>query len=112
MIIKNYPLHEDLESLQGRSDNCISPDEIIDKGNTWIIIPSRFREDINALTNYIGRALITGICIELSLDEIMEIIPRKRRRKDAYDKLVNFLADEMNIMVTIKSKNYGKRKMD
>ena len=112
MIIKNYPLHEDLESSQGRSDNCISPDVIIDKGNTCIIIPSRFREDINALTNYIGRALITGICIELSLDEIMEIIPRKRRRKDAYDKLVNFFADEMNIMVTIKSKNYGKRKMD
>lgn len=112
MIIKNYPLHGDLESPQGRSDNSISPDVIVDKENTSIIIPSKFREDINALTNYIGRELSTGICIELSLEEMFEIIPRKRRRKDAYDKLVNFLADEMNVIVTIKSKNYGNRKMD
>lgn len=112
MIIKGYALHGDLESTQGRSDYSISPDVIVNKGNTSIIIPSRFREDIDALKNYIGRELTTGICIELSLEEMLEIIPRKRRRKDAYDQLVKFLADEMNVIVTIKSKNYGKRKID
>jgi len=112
MIIKNYPLYEDLESSQDRSENRISPDVIVDKGNTSVIIPSRFREDIDALSNYIGRKLSTGICIELSLEEMLEVIPRKRRRTDAYDKLVKFLADEMNVIVTIKSKNYGKRKID
>lgn len=112
MIIKGYVLHKDLESSQGRSENRISPDVIANKGNTCIIIPSRFREDIDALKNYIGRELTTGIFIELSLEEMLEVIPRKRRRKDAYDKLVKFLADEMNVIVTIKSKNYGKRKID
>ena len=112
MIIKGYALHGDLESTQGRSDYSISPNVIANKGNTCIIIPSRFREDIDALKNYIGRELTTGICIELSLEEMLEIIPRKRRRKDTYDQLVKFLADEMNVIVTIKSKNYGKRKID
>lgn len=37
---------------------------------------------------------------------VAEILPRERRLKDSYDKLVKFLADEMNITLTIKSRNF------
>ena len=47
---------------------------------------------------------------EIELSELLEILPRDRRRKDAYDKLVKFLAEEMNVQLTIKSRNYGNRK--
>ena len=46
----------------------------------------------------------SGLCIEIELSELLEILPRERRRKDAYDKLVKFLADEMNVQLTIKSR--------
>ena len=52
----------------------------------------------------------SGLCIELELSELLEILPRERRRKDAYDKLVKFLAEEMKITLTIKSRNYDNKK--
>ena len=111
MLIKNlYNLFCGSESQNGRSD-CVSPD-VIDKANTQVIIPEKFRDDIERLGNYMGRDLCSGLCIELELSELLEILPRERRRKDAYDKLVKFLAEEMNIKLNIKSRNYGNRSND
>ena len=101
-----YNLFCGSESQDGRSD-CVSPD-VIDKANTKVIIPERFKDDIERLENYCGVELRSGLCIEIELSELLEILPRERRRKDAYDKLVKFLADEMNIKLTIKSRRSKK----
>ena len=91
----------------GRSDDA-SPN-VIEEKESIVIIPEKFKDDIERLTKY-GVELKSGLCIEIELSELLEILPRERRRKDAYDKLVKFLADEMNIQLTIKSRNYENKK--
>jgi hypothetical protein len=110
MLIKNlYNLFCGSESQDGRSD-C-APDVIEEKEHI-VIIPEKFKDDIQKLQDYCGVELRSGLCIEIELSELLEILPRERRRKDSYDKLVKFLADEMNIKLNIKSRNYGNRRND
>ena len=106
MLIKSlYNLFCGSESQDGRSDSA-APD-VIEKASTEVIIPEKFREDIERLTEY-GVEFRSGLCIEIELSELLEILPRERRRKDAYDKLVKFLADEMDIKLVIKSRRSNK----
>ena len=108
MLIKNlYNLFCGSESQDGRSD-C-APDVIEEKEHI-VIIPERFKDDILKLQDYCGVELRSGLCIEIELSELLEILPRERRRKDSYDKLVKFLAEEINIKLNIKSRNYGNKK--
>ena len=108
MLIKNlYNLFCGSESQDWRSD-C-APDVIEEKEHI-VIIPEKFKDDIQKLQDYCGVELRSGLCIEIELSELLEILPRERRRKDSYDKLVKFLAEEMNVQLTIKSRNYGDRK--
>ena len=108
MLIKNlFSLFCGSESQDGRSD-C-APDVIEEKEHI-VIIPEKFKDDIQKLQDYCGVELRSGLCIEIELSELLEILPRERRRKDSYDKLVKFLAEEMNVQLTIKSRNYGDRK--
>ena len=110
MLIKNlYSLFCGSESQDGRSD-C-APDVIEEKEHI-VIIPEKFKDDIQKLQDYCGVELRSGLCIEIELSELLEVLPRERRRKDAYDKLVKFLAEEMNVQLTIKSRNYGNRSND
>ena len=108
MLIRNlYNLFCGSESQDGRSD-C-APDVIEEKEHI-VIIPEKFKDDIQRLISYCGVELKSGLCIEIELSELLEILPRERRRKDAYDKLVKFLAEEMNVQLTIKSRNYDNKK--
>ena len=108
MLIKNlYNLFCGSESQDWRSD-C-APDVIEEKEHK-VIIPEKFKDDVKRLCNYCGVELRSGLYIEIELSELLEILPRERRRRDSYDKLVKFLADEMKIILTIKSRNYGNRK--
>lgn len=110
MLIRNlYSLFCGSESQDGRS--VCAPDVIEEKKHI-VIIPEKFKDDIERLTQYMGRKLCRGLCIEIELKELLEIVPRQRRRKDSFDKLVKFLSEEMNITLTIKSRNYGNRKND
>ena len=111
MIIRNlYSLFCGSELQKGRLDSSIPPSEIVEKENTAVIIPRKFKDDVERLCKYCGVELRSGLCIEIELSELLEILPRERRRKDSYDKLVKFLANEMNVQLTIKSRNYGDRK--
>ena len=108
MLIKNlYNLFCGSESQDGRSD-C-APDVIEEKEHI-VIIPDKFKDDIQKLQDYCGVELRSGLCIEIELSELLEVLPRERRRKDSYDKLVKFLAEEINIKLNIKSRNYGNKK--
>ena len=109
MLIKNLFSLFGGSYQTGRSD-C-APDVIEEKEHI-VIIPEKFKDNIQKLQDYCGVELGSGLCIEIELSELLEILPRERRRKDAYDKLVKFLAEEMNIKLNIKSRNYGNRRND
>lgn len=73
------------------------------------IVPKKFEEDIKALAEYVGEASFkSGLCIEVSLNELLGVVPRHRKRTDAYATLVKYLKDECNIILTIKSNKYEK----
>ena len=92
----------EVEYPESRQD-CVSPDVTARKGNT-VIVPDKFKGDIEALENYIGRKLESGLCIKVDLSELLTVIPRDRKRTDAYNTLVKFLKDEFGIDLIINSK--------
>lgn len=107
MILKlNSTSIEGSESSLGRQENT-APDVIARKVS---ITPEKFRNDVKTLEEYIGEEhFISGLNIEVTLSELLAVIPRKRRRCEAYDSLVKYLREERNILLTIKSnKKNGK----
>ena len=84
MIIENlfYTLSSEVEYPESRQD-CVSPDVIESKRNT-VIVPEKFKADVEALEKYIGRNLENGLCIKVDLAELLTVIPKERKR--AYQK--------------------------
>lgn len=94
-------LGENDDFLRGR-EACDRPCDITP--TITHIVPDKFREDIKLLSAYVGENRFeSGLSIEVTLNELLSIIPRKRRRKDAYDALVKYLKDERNIILTINT---------
>ena len=94
------------ESSLDRQENT-APDVIVQKVS---ITPEKFKDDVEALVKYIGEEhFISGLNIEVTLSELLAVIPRKRRRTEAYNALVNYLREERNIILIIKTnKKNGK----
>ncbi len=63
-----------------------------------------YADDIHRLEDALneGRPLDNGRCIEITLQDILQIIPRARRRVDAYRGLVSRL-NKMGVTLTITS---------
>ena len=63
-----------------------------------------YADDIHKLEDALneGRPLDNGRCIEITLQDLLQIIPRKRRRIDAYRGLVSRL-NKMGVTLTINS---------
>ena len=57
-----------------------------------------------------GQTLESGQEINVTLQELLRIVPRNRPRKDAYKHLQRVLKDEMGVILTIKSRKDGKKK--
>lgn len=87
--------------LRGR-EGMVEP---LDKQmSTTHIVPEKFREDVAALTKYVGEARFkSGLTIEVTLAELLAVVPRNRRRTDAYDSLAKYLKSELDITLTIKT---------
>lgn len=66
-------------------------------------IPEKYEKDIEALRKKYGENFKTGLCIEITLKELLEICPRERRRTDAYTGLISFLKAKQGITLIIKS---------
>ena len=79
------------------------PDVTEEKTATEIKIPKKYQDDIETLRDMYGENFKTGLCIDLTLKEALEIIPRERARADAYIGLISFLKGKMGITLTIKS---------
>ena len=83
MLICNlYNLLCGSESQNGRSD-C-APDVIEEKEHI-VIVPEKFKDDVERLCNCCGVELRSGLCIEIELSELLEILPRECRRKHSND---------------------------
>ena len=63
-----------------------------------------YADDIDKLQNALfnGHPLENGTCIEITLQDLLQIIPKKRRRIDAYRGLVSRL-NRMGVTLTINS---------
>ena len=91
---------------ENRQDS-VSPDVIERKANT-VIVPDKFKADVEALEKYIGRNLETGLCIKVDLAELLTVIPRERKRTDAYNTLRRFLKNEFDVELLINSRKGGE----
>lgn len=110
MNLQSIIFGENDEFLRGR-EVPVEPDE--KQRTTTHIVPEKFREDVAALATYIGdERFVCGLNIEVSLSELLTIVPRNRRRSDAYDALGKYLRDERNITLTIKRGNNIQRKQE
>lgn len=68
-------------------------------------IPEKYKKDIAALQEKYGRlSSLTELSISLTLKEALEIMPRERKRVDAYEGLKNYLKREYGIELIIKSR--------
>ena len=72
-----------------------------------VVIPEKFKGDIRTLLDFIGQdtdsACFSDLCITITLQEILTLLPRNRRRIDSYTPLVRYLQDEMGITLKIIS---------
>lgn len=68
-----------------------------------IKIPKKYQNDIEALREMYGENFKTGLCINLTLKQALEIMPRERARVDAFRGLISFLKGKMGITLNIKS---------
>ena len=66
----------------------------------------KYEEDIEALARHFGGIQSkTELCI--TLQEILTICPRERKRSDAYNGLVSYLLEQYGVKLVIKRK-HGK----
>ena len=100
MLIKNLFSLFGGSHQDGRSD-C-APDVIEEKEHK-VIIPEKFKDDIQKLQDYCGVELRSGLCIEIELSELLEILPRERRRKVVYTGLARYLKSEYGATLKITS---------
>lgn len=63
----------------------------------------KYEQDITALREKFGNSFITGLCIRITLKEALGMMPRNRKRVDAYDGLARYLQEEYGIILTIYS---------
>ena len=70
-----------------------------------VIVPLQYRDDVDKLKSYVGEEnWKAGLEIAITLQEMLMICPRQRKRSDSYRKLIAYLDDELNIKLIIKSR--------
>ena len=68
----------EVKYLESRQDS-VSPDVIEKKANT-VIVPDKFKADVEALEKYIGHSLENGLCIKVDLAELLGVSQRTLAR--------------------------------
>lgn len=75
------------------------------KINEMNIVPLQYRDDVENLKSYVGEDnWKAGLEITITLQELLTICPRQRKRSDSYRKLIAYLDEELKIKITIKKK--------
>ena len=90
------------EVQEGKSIN--SAPSVKETGNNKPV--DQYADEIKKIEDelYGGRQLLkSGTCIDITLQELLHIIPRKRRRVDAYRGLQRALSERRGVTLRIKS---------
>ena len=87
----------DLQGWSSKRQSGVGSDETTIKAN------SKYGSDIEALKQKYGDSFSTGLCIEISLKEILELCPRERKRTDSYQGLVSYLKSHYGVTLRIHS---------
>ena len=92
------------DSVQREDKRTILPDAH-EKRVTSAASVDSITEDIKRLevALFNGKPLESGMEINVTLQELLRIVPRNRPRKDAYKHLQRVLKDDMGVILTIKS---------
>lgn len=93
----------DFGSNRQENKNEAEPDVIEEKTATEIKIPKKYQDDIESLKGIYQEDFKTGLCINLTLRQALEIMPRERLRVDAFRGLISFLKAKMGITLNITS---------
>ncbi len=92
------PPEESLKRQVGEKASCPDVSEKTRSNSN-----EKYEQDITALKEKFGNSFITGLCIRITLKEALEMMPRSRKRVDAYDGLTRYLQEEYGITLTIYS---------
>ena len=95
-------LESERGSCSNRQENA-EPDVTLEEKTAEMKIPKKYKEDIESLKRIYQEDFKTGFCISLTLQEALRVIPRERKRIDAYQGLVSFLRKKMKINLIITS---------
>ena len=98
----NQILGDERVVVPSHQENKAEPD-VIEEKTAEIRIPKKYQEDIESLKGIYQGNFKTGLCINLTLQDALKILPRERKRVDAYRGLVSFLKEKMGIELNIKS---------
>lgn len=98
----NQILGDERVVVPSHQENKAEPD-VIEEKTAEIRIPKKYQEDIETLKGIYQGDFKTGLCINLTLQNALKILPRERKRVDAYRGLVSFLKEKMGIELNIKS---------
>lgn len=98
----NKILEAERLSVANRQEEVTTPD-VTEKSSIAKPIPEKYKKDIETLRTKYGDSFSTGLCIEVTLKELLELCPRGRHRKDAYHGLVSYLSKELGIKLLITS---------
>lgn len=83
--------------------NCsISSPELIEKSDTTVRTSNDYASDVAVLSVFFP--LAEGGKIEVSLQDLLSIIPRRRPRVDAYNGLVSYVKNRYGVELIIKSR--------
>ncbi len=99
------------DSVQREDKRTILPDANEKRVKSAASVDS-IADDIKRLEEAFsnGQPLESGQEINVTLQELLRIVPRNRPRKDAYKHLQRVLKDEMGVILTIKSRKDSKKK--
>ena len=106
-ILSYYQLdYQGIDQVTGTLD-LLEPKPITIINKT--IVPDQFKDDVAALSEYSGLPELTaGMTIKMSLQEALDVLPRKRKRVDSYKPLIQFLKDEVGVNLNITSQKTKK----
>ena len=97
------PNRQDINSVAPDDSNKSATESIAEKSQDDIL-----EEEILLLSKTHG-PLKDGVMIEMSLQEALKLFPRKRKRVDAYGKLIKRVHDEYGTELIIKSRKTKKQ---
>lgn len=104
-LIKRILENERKIHVSNREEELTMPHVIEEKDSEK---ENKYNSDIEALRLLYRDRFKTGLCIETSLQDILRICPRERKRADAYTGLISYLKNQYGITLTIKSNKTKK----